>query len=373
MHWNRKGEVKPGGYVTIRRMAWENPFAPEERERTEGKPPPSFVVLGGGAGPSLVAKALSDHLEGLVAVVCTTDTGSSTGTCRRLFNIPAPGDLRATLSTFATLSGNSAWARLWEERLQCPDSHDLHGMALGNLFIAAFFQRTGDFAKAVMLAGEMLGLKGKVLPVTVDFAQLEAELLDGTIVSGELEVRRTGKAEIRQLRWHGGIPRPTPGVLEAVKEADLILIGPGCLYTSVLPCLLVEGMADAILGRKGRSVYLCNTTTTPGQTDGFTVARHVEVVVRALGPGGIDAVLVNNGTIPSELAKGHGSFGVVPIIPSAEDMHIIASLGLRAFLSHLTEDLTGPMRKLHKMDTVRHDPVKLRWSLEKVCQELGPG
>jgi uncharacterized cofD-like protein len=285
--------------------------------------------------------------------------------------MPAPGDVRAALSAFARLSGGEGWARVWEERFECPESREFHGMAVGNMLIAALFQGTGDFSIAIRRAGELLGIRGEVLPVTADPADLRAELMDGTVVEGEMEVRRPGKSAIRCLGWTGPAPRPAPGVLEVIREADLILLGPGCLYTSLLPCLLVDGVAEAIRKSKGRRIYLCNTTTTPGQTDGFTVARHVEVVLDGLRGEGVDAVLLQGEELVAEAREAYRALGAVPLLPKKEDLDVMASLGARPFPAAVVEDPRPAPRKLHKLDTLRHDPVRLRAALEGLLCELG--
>lgn len=330
-----------------------------------------ILSLGGGAGPSLVARALAPELERFVAVVCTTDRGSSTGACRRLFDMPAPGDIRATLATLASLSGQEAWALLLEKRLRCPANLDLDGMALGNLILAGLFQEERDLRRAVLRMARMLEVRGAVLPVTVSKSDLEAQLEDGTVVRGEVEVRRVGKPPIRNLRWAGDAPQAAPGVVESLREADLILLGPGCLYTSLLPCLMVKGVADAIRGRRGACLYICNTTTTPGQTDGFSVARHVTEVIRALGLGGLDGVLLHEGQVGAETRRCYSALGVVPLTVRPEDLHQIRSMGVRAWLFPLIEGSPVGPRSLHKVDTIRHDPAKLRKAMEQICGELG--
>jgi uncharacterized cofD-like protein len=293
--------------------------------------------------------------------------------CRRLFEVPAPGDLRATLSTLAGLSGNEGWAKLWETRLHCPSSEDLHGMAVGNLLIAGLTQETEDFSEAIRAAERLLGLRGRVLPVTAEPADLEAELGDGTVVRGEVEVRRAGKPRIRKLGWVGGTPEPAPGVLDAIAQAGLVLLGPGCLYTSVLPCLLVQGVAEAVRASRGVRVYLCNTTTTPGQTDGCSVARHVEEVMAVLGPRGLHAALIPTDPVPSGVRASYESLGIAPLEVSQGDLQSIVSMGIKPFTARLLEDPPTRPRALHKRDTLRHDPVRLRRALDELMKAFGWG
>lgn len=330
-----------------------------------------LVAVGGGAGPSLVARALTSELERLVAVVCTTDRGSSTGACRRLFHMPAPGDIRATLATMAALSGQEAWAELLERRLRCEGNPDLHGMALGNLILAGFFQEEKNLGLAVSRMAMLLGICGRVLPVTAQNADLEALLEDGSLVQGEVEVRKKGKPPIRELRWHGEAPQAAPGVLESLREAELIILGPGCLYTSLLPCLLVQGVAEAIRARRGGCLYICNTTTTPGQTESFSAARHVATLVQVLGPGGLDGVLLHQGEVPQGVWSAYEALGVTPILVTPGDLEEIRFMGLGAWLFDLTEAPAPKPRLLHKVDTIRHDPLKLGRALREVAKHLG--
>lgn len=330
-----------------------------------------LVAMGGGAGPSLVARALSSELERLVAVVCTTDRGSSTGACRRLFNMPAPGDIRATFATLAGLSGREAWAELLERRLRCEGNLDLDGMALGNLILAGLFQEEKDLSRAVFKMAMLLEVCGRVLPVTTENSDLEALLEDGSLARGEVEVRKRGKPPIRELRWQGEAPQAAPGVLESLREAELIILGPGCLYTSVLPCLLVKGVAAAIRARRGGCLYICNTSTTPGQTEGFSAAKHVAELVKVLGSGGLDGVLLHDGEIGENTWRAYEPLGVVPIRVTQEDLAEIESMGIRPLLFELAEAPAPKPRVLHKVDTIRHDPLKLGRALRHVAKDLG--
>jgi uncharacterized cofD-like protein len=324
------------------------------------------VVIGGGSGPSLLARALADRLDWFTAVVCTTDNGSSTGTCRRLFNVPAPGDVRATLSTLASLSGRATWAELWELRLRCPHVQLLDNMALGNMVISGLVQQLGDFAAAIEKIRELLGIRAQVLPVTAESAELAAELTDGTLVVGEREVRRPGKAPIRSLRWFGDPPRPASGVLQAIRRAGRVVLGPGCLFTSLLPCLMVTGVAEAIRKAEGLCVYFCNTTTIPGQTDDFTLAQHVETVHNALGGSGLDAVVANVAVPHRKIIDEFKEVGVHCIQPGEEDIRRIEEMGIAVLGLPLIEEGRSPSGQLHKLDTIRHDPQKIRNALERL-------
>jgi uncharacterized cofD-like protein len=245
-------------------------------------------------------------------------------------------------------------------------------MALGNLVLALLFQENEDFTAAVRHASQVLGLRGRVIPVTGDFAQIGAELDDGTVVVGEADVRRPGKPSIRRLIWDGPPPIPATGAVDAVKGADLIIIGPGCLYTSVLPCLLVEGIAEAVASADAVRVYVCNTTITVGQTDGFTVLRHVEEVIGALGPRALDAVLIQGRSVPKEVRDRYGALGVHPLVPAEKDLESIHRLGALPVVADLMEDPPAQPRPMHKLDCIRHDPSKLRAVLDTLLDGWDP-
>lgn len=330
-----------------------------------------IVAIGGGSGPSLIARALSSELERFVAIVCTTDRGSSTGVCRELFRMPAPGDIRATLSTLAALSGKQELSELMESRLRLEGLPELDNMALGNLLLGSLFSETGDMAKAVARMERILEVRGKVLPATNENGDLEAELDDGSIVVREPEVRRVGKPFIRQIRWHGGSPPPAPGVIETLREAALILIGPGCLYTSIMPCLLVREVSRAIRERKGKSLFICNTTTTPGQTDDLSAAGHVREIIKVLGREGLDGVLFNRATVDQVAVEQYSAIGVRPLVVTEEDLDEVAAMGIETWAVNLIEAPLRKPRTLHKIDTIRHDPGKLRLALKEICREIG--
>jgi uncharacterized cofD-like protein len=277
--------------------------------------------------------------------------------------------VRATLSTFASLSGDSPWADLWEKRLESPLCEAYHGMALGNLLLCGLAQEEGGFARAVQKASSLLGIRGRVLPVTEESAQLRAELVDGTVVMGEAEIRRVGKPPIRSLGWEGPVPTPAPGVLEALEGADLILLGPGCLYTSILPCLMVQGVREALHRSGALRVYLCNSTVTPGQTDGYSALKHVETVMETVGKGGVDWVLMNNLIPPEAHRRAYEEAGLSLVLPDHRELRLLEESGLRVLLHPLLEETRPAPRRLHKADTFRHSPERVREALDRIVSE----
>ena len=321
-----------------------------------------IVAIGGGGGATQVLKAAQPFADHLTAVIAVTDTGRSTGLARQIGGIPAPGDLRATLAAFAT---DPLMARLLQQRFSGAGLPQLEGMAFGNLLIAALAQATGDFAAAIAQVARLVGCAADVLPVADFDTQLCAALADGAIVEGELAVRGLDKSPIERLFLRDQAPAYSPA-LAAIRDADLVVLGPGSLFTTLLASLLFGGMADALAGSRGTVVYICNTTTQPGQTDGYSALDHVRRVTLALGPGVLDAVLLNSGRpSPAGLAR-YAADGVQLLQPDDAEIAAIAALGVQPIVRDLAEQ-DDPQRVLwNKQDSVRHDPTKLSAALKEL-------
>ena len=320
-----------------------------------------IAAIGGGGGATQVLKAVQPDAERLTALIGVTDTGRSTGLARAIGGIPAPGDLRATIAAFAT---DPLLADLLQYRLRGAGVPQLDGMAFGNLMIAALAQVLGGFAEAVEQVARLAGCAAQVLPIATADTQICAELADGTVVEGELAVRGLDKPPIARLFLRDAAPAYEPA-LQAIRAADLIVLGPGSLFTTVLADLLFGGVVEALREARGQVIYVCNTTTQPGQTDGFSALDHVRRVVNALGIGALDAVLINQGRPdPATLAR-YASDGVHLLEPDDGEIATIAALGVRPILRDLAER-DGAQRALwNKQDTVRHDPDALRAALRE--------
>src|SRR5881628_2629747 len=252
------------------------------------------VCVGGGLGAPTIMAGLRRYTEEITGLIAVTDSGRSTGKVRIALDVPAPGDIRSALVVLA--EGDLVLRRLFQQRFRTEKSEDLDGMAFGNLFLAALTQQEGSFLRAVEESSRLLGLRGRVLPVTLYNTHLCAKLADGSVVEEEVNVRGVGKAPIRRLYLKDDDVRATDGSVEAIAAADLITLGPGSLFTTVCACLLVPEIARAIADGQGLVVYVANTTMQPGQTDGFSIADHVRVVRDYLGGAGLDTVLVNDDT-----------------------------------------------------------------------------
>lgn len=321
---------------------------------------PRIVCIGGGSGPSLLVETLPEYLASFTAVVTVTDSGSSTGIVRSNFGIAAPGDIRATLSMMGRLSGGDPiLPALMEYRFQPQEAGQLSNMAFGNLLLAAVCKLTGDFKTAIDTLARILGVRGRVLPVSLSNTDLAARLADGSVVTGELHVRRRNKPAIDRLFLADPGARADLEVEAAIRTADLVVIGPGNLFTSLLACLVFPNLAQALAECQGPRLFLANTTTAPGQTDGYDAARHVEALMAYLVPGSLDCVVLNTERPTPRRIRAYREMGVefVPVTPG--DVTRIEALGVRPLTADLLEPEQGP-RRLHKVDTIRHDPAKLR-------------
>ena len=263
-----------------------------------------IVLIGGGTGMPSLLRGLKKHECELTAVVNVTDSGRSSGKIREEMGILPPGDIR---NCIAALSESESVVReVFQYRFENGDS-------LGNLMIAALSDIFGSFESAIEEVGKILNIKGRVLPVTLKNVHLCAELQDGEIRVKEHNVRGIGKAKINKV-YLDKKAYANPAVLEAIKGADLIVLGPGSLYTSIISNLLVDGVADAIVKSKAKKVYVCNIMTQAGQTDDFTSSTHVSELVTYLGADCLDYVLVNSNNFSDVLLENYRKESASPVV-----------------------------------------------------------
>jgi uncharacterized cofD-like protein len=311
------------------------------------------VALGGGTGLSTVLRGLKEHIAtrgqrkprqpigDLTAVVTVTDDGGSSGRLRREYRILPPGDIRNCM--VALSKDEHLLGKLFQYRF--PAGRGLGGHSFGNLFLTALTNSTGDFAKAVQLSAQVLAIRGRIFPSTAQNVTLEADLEDGTVVVGETHISHSRK-RIARVRLVPRRVRPLPEVLAALREADLILIGPGSLYTSILPNLLVEEMVEVIAQAKATRVYIANAMTQPGETQHYSVADHVRAIYSHTRPGLFDFVVVNRSRISPRLLRRYRAEGSEPVDPSLDELK---SMGL----SYVTGNF------LQQNSVVRHDHKRL--------------
>jgi uncharacterized cofD-like protein len=300
------------------------------------------VAIGGGTGLSMLLRGLKHFVArrrqeserhpiiDLAAIVTVTDDGGSSGRLRREYRVLPPGDIR---NCMVALSQDEALlGRLFQYRFHA--GRGLRGHSFGNLFLTALSHVTGDFAEAVRVSGEILAIRGRIFPTTLANVSLEAVMTDGKVVVGETRIAKSGK-KIRRLSLRPRRVRPLPEVLEAIRQADLILIGPGSLYTSILPNLLVSGVAEAIEKSSATRVYIANLMTQPGETQGFSLADHVRVIYGHTRRRLIDWVVASNQRVSPEVARRYSRRGAEPVRVDIQDLQRI---GVRCLLDNLLEE-----------------------------------
>ncbi len=265
----------------------------------------NIVAIGGGNGLSTLLSGLKRFvkardsepvwLQNLSGIVAVSDDGGSSGRLRDELQMLPPGDIR---NCMVALSEDShLLSKLFQYRFR--GDGELGGHSFGNLFLAALSEITGDFAEAVKLSSEILASKGCIFPATVSDVRLAAELVDGSIVRGETNISKVGNA-IKKLYLEPETCHPMPEALAAIYDADVITVGPGSLFTSLLPPLLVKGVGDAINESEAVKIFICNLMTQPGETDGFTAKRHLEIIREYAPEIDFDYVIVNNHHITEE-------------------------------------------------------------------------
>ena len=255
------------------------------------------VVLGGGTGSSTLLRGLKEFPVDLTAIVSVCDDGKSTGILREEFNIPAVGDIRRVL--VALSETEPLVMDLFNYRFNT--TSDLDGHTVGNLLLTASSAITGNLSDGVEALSKVLNLKGKVVPLTEDNVVLMAEMKDGKIIEGEHNITMA-KKKIKKV-YYKEEPVPTKAAIKAIKDADLIILSMGSVYTSIIPNLICEKIIEAIDKSKAKIMYVCNMMTQPGETDNFKVSDHVKLLNSYLGEHKIDVVVANDGSIAPALAK----------------------------------------------------------------------
>ena len=323
------------------------------------------VAIGGGTGLSVLLRGLkqwvgpdassgSPSISRLTAVVTVTDEGGSSGRLRRDFGMLPPGDIRNCLAALA--EDEKILTRLFNYRFAA--GRGLRGHSLGNLFLTALTNLTGDFSMAVNLASEVLAVRGEICPATLADVRLRAQLADGREVEGESRIHRT-RVPISRLSIVPGRCRPMPETLKAVAEADLITLGPGSLYTSLLPNLLVSRIAEQIASSRAVKVYVGNLMTQPGETKGYSAAKHLESIKRHVGGNLFDFAVLNNRAFPSPMRRRYAAQKAEPVV---NDLADIRALGVTPLCVPLLQAEDG---------VARHDANRLSRLLLELA--LRPG
>ena len=267
-----------------------------------------IVAIGGGTGLSMLLKGIKKYTNNITAVVTVGDDGGSSGRLREEMGILPPGDIRNCIAALA--DDEDLITKLFQYRFK--NGEGLEGHSFGNLFLTALCAITGNMVRAVKESSNVLNSRGVVLPATLDDMKLIAKFEDGRVIKGESNIPEA-HGKIQKLYTEPVNCTALPEVLNAIASADLIILGPGSLYTSVIPNLLVDGIVNAIIASNAKKIYVCNIMTQPGETDDYSVASHVNALINHSGGKKIiDAVLVNN-SIPDNMSKGYEKTGSYPV------------------------------------------------------------
>jgi uncharacterized cofD-like protein len=315
--------------------------------------PLRIVAIGGGTGLSVLLQGLKRHAPAvdITAVVTVTDDGGSSGRLRREFEVLPPGDIR---NCMVALSEDAALlSQLFQYRFQ--NGRGLKGHSFGNLFLTALTHIMGDFPDAVKASAEVLKIVGRIYPSTVQNVALEALLADGSRIKGETRISKSRK-KIETIRLVPRRVRPLAATLEAIEQADVITLGPGSLYTSVVPNLLVEGISKAIRSSRALKAYFVNLMWQPGETTGLTASQHIRAIHKHAGHKLLDYAVINVAKIRPALQKRYEREQALPV---ENDVDRIFRMGIEVIAGNL----------LQKSTRVRHDPEQLAAVTVRLARE----
>lgn len=281
---------------------------------------PSVVVVGGGTGMPVLLRGLKNLPIDLIAIVTVADDGGSTGRLRDEMAIPAPGDIRNVIAALS--DAEPMLVELFQHRFEV--GNGLSGHSLGNLLLAAMTSVTGDFYDGIKEISRVLNVKGTIYPISTENLSLHAKMKDGTIVSGESNIPLSNKV-IDHVFLSPEPVKPFSHAVQAIVEADLVVIGPGSLYTSIMPNLIVPSVKEAFEQTKAKIVYVCNLMTQSGETTGYTASDHVEAINRHIGKGIVEAIIVHNEPIKETIKEKYAEENAEPVI---YDTDKLLALGL---------------------------------------------
>lgn len=308
------------------------------------------VVIGGGTGLSVMLRGLKNQPLDLTAIVTVADDGGSSGILRSEMQIPPPGDIRNVLMALADVE--PMLSRLLQYRFT--SGNGLAGHSMGNLILAAMTDITGDFVTGVRELSKVLAVRGRVLPAAREAVVLKAEMEDGTVVVGESQIPLAG-GKIRRVFIEPKNPEPLSEAIEALLQADAIIVGPGSLYTSIMPNLLVPDIARAVKQSKALKIYVCNIMTQPGETDHYKVSDHLTAIRNHIGEQIFRYVIVHDGEIPVKVLERYAEQGAAAV---EVDHEAVASMGC--------EVISGKLVKF--VQYLRHDEEKLSEQIVRLIQ-----
>lgn len=302
---------------------------------------PKVVVLGGGTGLSVLLHGLKEYTNNITAIVTVSDEGGSSGKLRNDFDVLPPGDIRNCLVALA--DAEPLMRELFQYRFD--ETSELKGHNFGNLFILALSKVTGDFEKAIKQSSRVLAIRGSVIPSTLNKVRLVAEHMDGTQTIGEAKISKS-TSPIKKISLLPADSRPTQEAIDAIRQADAIILGPGSLYTSIVPNLLVKEISDFISVSEGIKIYVCNVMTQSGETDNYTASDHIAALEKHASSKIVDYCIVNTGKVPQFLLEKYKLENAYPVVT---DVDRIKAMGYNVIADSV----------ISTENYVRHDSSKL--------------
>lgn len=313
---------------------------------------PKIITVGGGTGLSVLLSGLKEYTSNISAIVTVADDGGSSGRLRQQFDILPPGDIRNCLVALA--DAPTLMRDLFQFRFD--KNSELSGHSFGNLFITVMTRLTGDFEKAIKETSKVLALRGQVIPSTLNNVVLIAQHKDGSTTEGEDKIPKAhipiGRVYLKPTR-----PVATPEAIKAIEEAKIIVLGPGSLYTSIIPNLLIKEITDSIVGSEAIKVYVCNIMTQPGETDGYSASDHIKVLISHSHPHIFDYCILNSGGISKEILKRYEQENSYPVVC---DIQNIENMGYRVIEDNIVV----------AQDVIRHDSEKLAAIIMGFIEEI---
>jgi len=322
------------------------------------------IAIGGGTGLSTLLRGLKyrvpDIIQDLTAIVTVSDNGGSTGILRKELNIPAPGDARNCITALA--EDEDILTKVMQYRFE--EGEGLKGHSFGNLFLTVLTKITGDFLEAIEITSKILKIKGHIIPSTDSMVNLVAEFTDGNIIKGEVEITQYGRkliAKIKRIWLEPENVRAPQKAVDSILDADMIILGPGSLFTSIIPNLLIKDIRDAVLNSKAFKLYICNVMTQYGETDDFTASDHVKalnkIVTSSEESTFLNAVLLNTTIPPDEVLKRYLKENSEPVVA---DVGNLSRMGLTVYAKDL----------LDEGNYARHSPKKLDAAILEIINDL---
>ncbi len=319
------------------------------------------VAIGGGTGLSNLLKGIKhlvpEELNNLSAIVTVSDNGGSSGRIREELNIPAPGDIRNCITALA--EDEDILTEVFKYRFS--EGECLKGHSFGNLFLSVLTKITGSFLEAIETVSDILKIKGEIIPSTTEIVDLVAKFSDGKIVKGETEITEYGKklvAKIEKIWLEPEDVKAPEEAIEKILDAELVILGPGSLYTSIIPNLLVKDIREAIIKTDAYKLYICNVMTQYGETDGYSASDHIKTLYKIVGKPFLDAVIVNTGIPEDKIIKKYMKEHSEPVVA---DIGNLARLGIKVYAKNLLNT---------SWNLARHNPIKLASLIMEIIHDL---